>query len=74
MEVLKLALTPKQWRLVKEMSQEEVATALKVSIPTYRSMELNPSEISFSNGRKLATIFDVDICDIDFFAEERNKM
>lgn len=60
-------LTVKQHRLVREISQEEMAERIGVHVQTYRAWEENPEKISIEKAKKIAAAFDVSPNEI-FFA------
>lgn len=47
-------------------SQEQVASLLGISRPTYAKMERFPEDISISDGQRLASLFGVSFEDIFF--------
>lgn len=49
-----MGLSLKQWRLAKEISQEEMATKCGVHRNTYASWEENPDNISVGNAKIIA--------------------
>ena len=49
-----MALSMKQWRLVKELSQEEMASRCHVHRNTYASWEDNPDLVSIKNAKIIA--------------------
>lgn len=49
-----MGLTMKQWRLAKELSQEEMAAKCKVHRNTYASWEDNPDNVSVGNAKIIA--------------------
>lgn len=59
-------LSLKQIRLVRGISQEEMATQLNVHINTYRQWEQEPMKVSVGNAFKIAEILKVPI-DAIFF-------
>ena len=60
-------LTVKQHRLIREISQEEMAEKVGVHVQTYRAWEENPEKISIAKAKKIATAFNISINEI-FFA------
>jgi DNA-binding XRE family transcriptional regulator len=50
----------KEYRLVQNLSQEQVAKAIGVSRPTYGAIESGTQELSLVEAQKLATLFSVD--------------
>ncbi|MBR3580746.1 MAG: helix-turn-helix transcriptional regulator [Lachnospiraceae bacterium] len=63
-------LTLKQWRRVKDISQEKMAEQLGIHINTYQNWEKEPGNISVSNAAKIATILGVSPNDIIFSTEQ----
>ncbi len=59
-------LTVKQHRLIREISQEEMAEKVGVHVQTYRAWEENPEKISIAKAKKIATAFGISINDIYF--------
>ena len=62
-----MALTIKQWRLLKGLSQEEMANKCGVHRNTYASWEDNPEKISIGNAKKISKALEKSIDEI-FFA------
>ncbi len=60
-------LTVKQHRLIREISQEEMAAKIGVHVQTYRSWEESPEKISIAKAKKIAAAFNISINEI-FFA------
>uniref|UniRef100_A0A7C9JEU2 XRE family transcriptional regulator n=1 Tax=Muribaculaceae bacterium Z82 TaxID=2304548 RepID=A0A7C9JEU2_9BACT len=58
-------------RKVAGMTQEEVASHLGISVPTYRKMEKDPACITIEDARTLAALFGIDVSQI-FFATNDN--
>ena len=65
-------LTIKQWRAVRGISQDEMATQCGVHRNTYASWESNPQNITISNAMKIAEILKISINDI-FFTSNSTK-
>lgn len=63
-----MALTLREWRLAKELTQKDMAEALDVSIPTYKLMEDDNDRITIGGAKKASIKLGVDINDISFFA------
>ena len=59
-------LTVKQHRLIREISQEEMAEKVGVHVQTYRAWEENPEKISIAKAKKIAAAFGISINDIYF--------
>lgn len=60
-------LTVKQHRLIREISQEEMADKIGVHVQTYRAWEESPEKISIAKAKKIAAAFNISINEI-FFA------
>ena len=67
-----MGLTMKQWRLAKEISQEEMAFKCGVHRHTYASWEENPDNVSVGNAKKIAAALGESVNTI-FFNEESTK-
>lgn len=67
-----MGLTMKQWRLAKELSQEEMATKCGVHRNTYASWEENPDSVSVRNAKIIAKALGESV-EIIFFNEESTK-
>lgn len=59
-----MTLTLREWRRVKEKSQEEMANICGVHLNTYRAWEENPGEIRMSKGKLIADALGITIGDI----------
>lgn len=59
-------LTIRQHRMLRELTQEEMAKRLKIHYGTYRNWEEEPSKISIKKAMEIASIFGVSINDIFF--------
>ena len=66
-----MALTLRQWRRVKEITQQGMANMLGVHVNTYQNWEEAPDKISITNAVKIAKIFNLTIDDIDFRKETK---
>ena len=58
--------TVRQWRLMKEISQQSVADALGIHVNTYRKLEENPNRITIEEAHKISALFGVPMDKIDF--------
>lgn len=65
-----MALTLRQWRRAKEISQEKMADILGVHVNTYQNWEEAPEKISIEKAMAIAKIFGVSLDDITFKKEE----
>lgn len=66
-----MALTVREWRRVKELSQESVAKSLGVHVNTYQNWEQDPGKISIEKAFELAKIFGVSLNEISFKSAEK---
>lgn len=66
-----MALTLREWRRVKEISQETMAEKLNVHVNTYQNWEKNPGRISFEKAAEMAKILGVPIDDIIFMPQQK---
>lgn len=64
-----MALTLRQWRKAREITQEQMAKALNIHINTYQNWEKDPGRISVTNVMKIAEVLKVSINDIIFNSE-----
>ena len=65
-----MALTLRQWRRAKEISQEKMAEILGVHVNTYQNWEETPEKISIEKAMAIAKTFGVSLDDITFRKEE----
>ena len=61
-----MRLTLKQARLVRELTQEQMALAINVHVQTYRKIEENPDEASVAEAKKLSAVLNMSYDDIFF--------
>ena len=66
---LKMKLTIREWRKLKEVSQEKMAQKLGVHANTYAAWEKNAARIPVDKAFAIALIFDVTIDSIIFDAK-----
>lgn len=59
-----MKLTLREWRRLKEITQEQMAEVCGVHINTYRNWEEKPSEIKISCAIKLAERLGITLDDI----------
>ena len=64
--------TMKQWRLLKGLTQEEMAKRCHVHRTTYVSWEANPEKITIGNARLIAAALGESV-DTIFFAGDSTK-
>ncbi|WP_207656866.1 helix-turn-helix transcriptional regulator [Clostridium sp. chh4-2] len=67
-----MGLTMRQWRLAKELSQEDMAIKCGVHRNTYASWEENPDNVSVGNAKIIAKALGESV-EIIFFNEESTK-
>ena len=67
-----MGLTMKQWRLAKELSQEEMASKCNVQRNTYASWEENPDMVSVGNAKIIAKALGESVNTIFFNEESTN--
>lgn len=67
-----VSLTMKQWRLAKELSQEEMAAKCGVHRNTYASWEENPNNVSVGNAKIIAKALGESV-DTIFFNGDSTK-
>lgn len=67
-----MGLTMKQWRLAKELSQEEMALKCSVHRNTYASWEENPDNVSVGNAKIIAKALGESV-DTIFFNDNSTK-
>lgn len=65
-----MALTPREWRRVREISQEAMADKLNIHVNTYQNWEKEPGRIPYSKAVEIARILNVSINDIAFTGQE----
>lgn len=58
--------TLKQWRRLKDITQEEMAKRLNIHINTYQNWEKEPGNITVSNAANIARILEVSPNEILF--------
>lgn len=63
-----MKMTLKEWRRVKNITQEEMANVCGVHVNTYRAWEERPDSIKLSAAIKIADHLGVNLGDIFFAA------
>ncbi|XLP21563.1 helix-turn-helix domain-containing protein [Bacillus toyonensis] len=63
-----MILTIKQVRLVKGITQKEVAEQLNVHVDTYRKMERHPDDITIGDAKKICNFLEIGYDHIFFNA------
>ena len=61
-----MALTLRQWRRAKEITQEQMADVLGIHVNTYQNWEDAPEKISIEKALEIAKFFKVGLEDISF--------
>ncbi|WP_144506666.1 helix-turn-helix domain-containing protein [Bacillus mycoides] len=61
-----MILTMRQARLVKGITQQEMALKLNVHVDTYRKMEKNPDEVTIGNAKKISNLLGISYDQIFF--------
>lgn len=64
-----MSLSLREWRRVKEISQEEMAEKLNIHVNTYMNWEKNPGKIGFLKAVEISKILNVSLDDISFTSE-----
>lgn len=64
-----MSLTVREWRRVKEMSQETLAEKIHVHVGTIRNWEKDPGKIPIEKATELAKALGVPIEDVIFTAK-----
>jgi DNA-binding XRE family transcriptional regulator len=67
------ALTLKQWRMIKDLTQQEIADKIGVHVNTYAAWEQNPERIELQYCKKIAEALGEDLNSI-FLAYGVNNM
>jgi len=65
-----MSLSVREWRRVREISQESMAEKLKIHVNTYQKWEQNPGQISFEKAVEISKILGVPLNDISFVVAE----
>lgn len=65
-----MALTLREWRRVKEISQEAMADKLSIHVNTYQNWEKDPGKIAFEKAVEISKILGVSIDEIAFTTKE----
>lgn len=61
-----MSLTLREWRRVKEITQETMAQKLKIHVNTYQKWEKEPGKISFEKAVEISKILNVSLDNISF--------
>lgn len=69
-----MALTIKQWRRVKGITQEELATSLSVHPNTIAEWENNPKKIQIGWAYKICRALGITFEDVIFLPEDSTNM
>lgn len=65
-----MSMTLREWRRVKEISQQGMADRLNIAVGTYQNWERDPGRIPFGKAVEIARIFQVSLDDIRFSTKE----
>ena len=65
-----MSLTVREWRRLKEISQDTMANQLKVHVNTYQKWEREPGQIPFQKAVEISRILGVPFNDITFVDTE----
>ena len=65
-----MSLTVREWRRLREISQEDMAQRLNVHVNTFQKWEKDSGKIPFSKAVEIAKILDVAIDEISFVEQE----
>lgn len=65
-----MALTIREWRRVREISQEAMADKLQIHVNTYQNWEKDPGKISFEKAVEICKILGVSLDDVSFITQE----
>lgn len=61
-----MSLTLREWRRVKEITQEDMAKKLNIHVNTYQNWEKEPGKICFDKAVEISKILNVSLDDISF--------
>lgn len=67
-------LTVRAWRMVRELSQEKMASLLGIHPNTYAEWEKHPENISIGNAYKICEIFDTTLDAVIFLPQQSTNM
>lgn len=62
-----MSVTLKQARVLKEKTQDEMASLLRIHVQTYRKLEENPETVTVGQAKVISRFLDIPYNDI-FFA------
>jgi DNA-binding XRE family transcriptional regulator len=65
-----MALTIREWRRLREISQETMAQKLKIHVNTYQNWEKEPGKINWEKAVEIANILNISLDDISFETRE----
>ena len=65
-----MSLSVREWRRVREISQETMAEKLNIHVNTYQNWEKKPGQISFEKAVEISKILGVPLNDISFIEPE----
>ena len=61
-----MTLTLKQARLIRELTQDQMAELLNIHVQTYRKIEQNPDEATIGQAKRISKKLDLDYNEIFF--------
>ena len=61
-----MSLTVREWRRIREISQESMAAQLNIHVNTYQKWEKTPGQIPFERAVEISKILGVPLNDISF--------
>ena len=61
-----MSLTVREWRRIREISQESMAAQLNIHVNTYQKWEKAPGQIPFERAVEISKILGVPLNDISF--------
>lgn len=69
-----MALSLKKWRLLNEMTREEVAKRCDVHPNTVKNWEENPGSVPVSKAYQLCNIYGANMDDVIFLSENSTNL
>lgn len=65
-----MSMTLREWRRVREISQQAMADTLSIHVGTYQHWEQDPGRIPFEKAVEISRILKVELDDIKFSTKE----
>ena len=62
-----MSFTVRQARMMRELTQQQMADALEVHRTTYRKLEEHPEHITIAQAKEISRVTGVSINDLNFF-------